>query len=76
MASVFAAENEQSAPVHSDAHRIAVSKEGNNNPVMPLSCISKGIDADRAIRLLSDSPRVLSQFTIRGKSRQYVLDGN
>lgn len=65
MASVFAGENEQSAPVHSDAHRIAVSQEGKNNPVMALSCISKGMDADRAIRLLSDSPRALSQFTIR-----------
>lgn len=65
MASVFAGGNEQSAPVHSDAHRIAVSQEGKNNPVMALSCISKGMDADRAIRLLSDSPRALSQFTIR-----------
>ncbi|MDU7135125.1 MAG: hypothetical protein E6325_27640, partial [Enterobacteriaceae bacterium] len=32
---------------------------------MALSCICKGMDADRAIRLLSDSPRALSQFTIR-----------
>lgn len=65
MALGFAGENEQSGPEHSDAHRIAVSPEGKNNPVMALSCISKGMDADRAIRLLSDSPRALSQFTIR-----------
>lgn len=61
----FMGENEPSGPEHSDAHRIAVSPEGKNNPVMALSCISKGMDADRAIRLLSDSPRALSQFTIR-----------
>jgi len=65
VAPVFSGDNEQPGPEHSDAHLIAVSPEGKSNPVMALSCISKGMDADRAIRLLSDSPRALSQFTIR-----------
>lgn len=65
MAAGVSDEDEQPVSIHSDAHLIAVSPEGKNNPVMALSCISEGMEADRAIRLLSRSPRALSQFTIR-----------
>ena len=65
VSNMAAGEDEQPVSTHSDAHLIAVSPEGKNNPVMALSCISEGMDADRAIRLLSSSPRALSQFTIR-----------
>lgn len=65
MAAGVSDEDEQPVCSHSDAHLIAVSPEGKNNPVMALTSISDGMDADRAIRLLSGSPRTLSQFTIR-----------
>lgn len=65
MASGVSDTDEQTVPAHSDAHLIAVSPEGKNNPVLALSCISESMDVDRAIRTLSDSPRALSQYTIR-----------
>lgn len=50
---------------HSDAHRIAVSLEGRNNPVMALALIEKRVSSDKAINTLATSPRQLSRFTKR-----------
>lgn len=50
---------------HSDAHRIAVSQEGRNNPVMALSLIKKRVSSEKAIMRLAASPRQLSRFTQR-----------
>ncbi|MBL5827652.1 hypothetical protein [Serratia fonticola] len=50
---------------HSVAHRIAVSQEANNNPVLALKLIQRGEESEDAISLLADSHRELSQFTQR-----------
>lgn len=50
---------------HSDAHRIAVSQEGKNNPVLALKLIQRGEDSEMAISILTESYRNLSKFTQR-----------
>jgi hypothetical protein len=50
---------------HSNAHRIAVSQEAKNNPVLALKLIQRGEKNKKAIRLLADSYRNLSMFTQR-----------
>ncbi|PWC12958.1 hypothetical protein [Brenneria corticis] len=50
---------------HSDAHRIAVSDEARNNPVLALKLIKKKTSSDEAIKTLASSPRHISEFTNR-----------
>lgn len=52
-------------PVHSNAHRIAVSWQARNNPILALKLIDRGEPFERAIDTLEVSYRHLSEFTKR-----------
>lgn len=52
-------------PMHSNAHRIAVSPPAKNNPILALKLIDRGESSERAIETLEASYRHLSNFTKR-----------
>lgn len=58
-------DNSQTDNRHSNAHRIAVSREAINNPVLALKLIAQGKPSARAIKLLASTPRQLSNYTDR-----------
>lgn len=58
-------EDLQAKPKHSNAHRIAVSWQAKNNPILALKLIDRGEPFELAIDTLEVSYRHLSEFTKR-----------
>lgn len=56
---------------HSDAHCIAGSQEGRNNPVYALALIKRNVPYQSAIEQLAGSPRHLSRYTTRKMEAMY-----
>jgi hypothetical protein len=65
------AENSLAEDGHSDAHKIALSQEAKNNPVLALRLIQQGKPYQQALQKLQSSVRHLSLFTKRVMEKSY-----